>query len=138
MGTKFGPAADIDWPTMRVYLVIILLAFALLVGRLFWLQIVNSESFRLASLNNLIRDIEIPGPRGDIYDRAGRPLAKSINVYGLAYIPPRDIDSYLPDSAERRKLDEQGREHNYLHNESGQSRAKSCGSAHIWISPIRS
>ncbi|MBN2083404.1 penicillin-binding protein 2 [bacterium] len=121
MGTKFGPAADIDWPTMRLYLLIILLAFALLVGRLFWLQIMHSESFRLASLNNLIRDIEIPGPRGDIYDRAGRPLAKSVNVYGLAYIPPRDIDSYLPSADQRRALDEESRECSYLHEKTGQS-----------------
>jgi penicillin-binding protein 2 len=119
MGAKFGPAADFDWPVLRWYLALILLAFAALIVRLFWLQVLQGDLHRLASLNNLIRDIEIPGPRGDIYDRAGKPLAKSANVYGLLYIPPRDIDAYLPKPAERRELDEQGKLYDYLNRKTG-------------------
>lgn len=119
MGAKFGPSADVDWPVLRWYLALILLVFLALVGRLFWLQVLQGNMHRLASLNNLIRDIEIPGPRGDIYDRAGKPLAKSANVYGLLYVPPRDIDNYLPKPAERRELDKQGRQYDYLNSESG-------------------
>jgi penicillin-binding protein 2 len=121
MGAKFGPSADVDWPVMRWYLALILLAFLALGARLFWLQVMQGDLHRLASLNNLIRDIEIPGPRGDILDRAGKPLAKSVNVYGLLYIPPRDIDDYLPEPAERRELDEAGGTYNYLNRKTGAS-----------------
>lgn len=121
MGTKFGPAADVDWPVMRWYIGLILVAFIALVGRLFWLQVVEQQQHRLASLSNIIRDTPIPGPRGDIYDRAGYKLATSRNTFGLLYIPPRNIDSYLPSKEIRHQLDVKGQTWDYLHSDSGES-----------------
>ncbi|GEM_PF-2342005 len=124
MGTKFGPSADIDWPVMRWYLALIAVAFIALIARLLWLQVLGGSEHRLASLGNIIRGTEIPGPRGDIYDRAGKPLAKSVNVYGLLYVPPRDIEDYLPDAEQRARLEESGGEHRYLSTETGERLAE--------------
>lgn len=121
MGTKFGPAADVDWPVMRWYIGLILVAFVALLGRLFWLQVVEQQQHRLASLSNIIRDTSIPGPRGDIYDRSGHKLAASRNTFGLLYIPPRNIDSYLPTKETRLELDTNGQPWDYLHKDSGES-----------------
>ena len=106
---------------MRWYLLLILIAFLVLATRLFHLQVLEGRRHRLAALNNIIRNTEIPGPRGDILDRAGKVLARSNNVYGLLYIQPEDIEQYLPTREERRELDAAGLQHHYMHRETGES-----------------
>jgi penicillin-binding protein 2 len=92
----------------RAYLAAILLVFIVLASRLFYMQIVTGMRHRLASLNNIIQTVETPAPRGDIYDRAGRPLAKNINIFQLLYIPPRDIELYMPSPEERERCQSAG------------------------------
>lgn len=90
------PRADsLDWPVMRWYLLLIFGLFLLLLGRLFYLQVIAGNRLKLASLDNIIRSVRTAPPRGDIYDRAGRQLAKSANVHSLLYMVPDDIDSYF-------------------------------------------
>src|SRR5574341_900436 len=70
--------------------IIIANAFLILVGRLWYLQIVRGNEFEKFSLNNRIRSIRIPAPRGRILDRRGRELVvnrPSFNVYVL----PEDV-----------------------------------------------
>ena len=121
MGAKFGPSADVDWPVMRWYLLLILAAFVLLGWRLFQLQVLQWREHRIDGYNNIIRDTDIPGPRGDILDRSGKVLARSKNVYGLLYIQPGDIEAYLPTAEEKAALMESGRTYHYLHRETGES-----------------
>jgi penicillin-binding protein 2 len=70
-------------------MLICLLAFALLIARLWQLQIVNGESYFRASTENIIRQIEVKPERGRIYDRNGHILADnrpSFDVYMIPHI----------------------------------------------------
>jgi penicillin-binding protein 2 len=89
-------------------------AFSALVLRLFQLQVVAGPQYRLASLDNIIQTVDTPAPRGDIYDRAGRPLAKNVNIFQLLYIPPKDIDKYIPPPEERERLKALNQDYDYL------------------------
>lgn len=98
----------------RAYLAAILLVFFVLTARLFYVQVITGMRHRLASLNNIIQTVDTPAPRGDIYDRAGRPLAKNINIFQLLYIPPRDIKEYMPTEADHELAKSTGVQFNYL------------------------
>ncbi len=49
--------------------------FMILVGRLFFMQIVNGEEADASLTSSVTREVTIPAARGNIYDRYGRPLA---------------------------------------------------------------
>jgi len=53
--------------------VITVLLFAILL-KLFSMQIVNGKEYLAQSINKLTNSVEVPAPRGVIYDRNGRPL----------------------------------------------------------------
>lgn len=97
--SRVAPATADRW-----YLLAVLLIFLVLSLRLFYMQVIAGNLNRLASWDNIIQTVDTPAPRGDIFDRAGRPLAKNINVFQLLYIPPRDIDSYFPNDEQREQL----------------------------------
>jgi len=61
---------------------------ALLVVQLSSLQVVQHRRYLAKSLGNKIRAIPIFAPRGEIFDRAGRPLAVNRPAYTLKYFPP--------------------------------------------------
>lgn len=69
---------------------LVLLAFAVLVFRLWFLQIVNGPDYRLKSENNRIHLREVPPFRGMIFDRNGHLLVDNRPSYNL-YIIPEDI-----------------------------------------------
>ncbi len=50
------------------------LCLSILIGRLWYLQIVKGSFFRDRSENNRLRTIFLPSPRGLIYDRNGEPV----------------------------------------------------------------
>lgn len=64
-------------------------AFALLLGRLVQLQVVQATELRRASEQNRIRRVREPAPRGTITDRAGRVLASSRPAYVVTMLPSR-------------------------------------------------
>jgi len=47
---------------------------ATLVGRLYYLQVVTGEEYKVAAVNNTVREVVEPAVRGLILDQAGRPL----------------------------------------------------------------
>lgn len=53
----------------------IFILFVLLIGRLFFLQIVEGEKHLQDLKTTVMRKLTIPASRGNIYDRYGRPLA---------------------------------------------------------------
>jgi len=61
--------------------VILIIAIVLVVARLFFLQIINGESYRLLSDSNRTKTVPIHSPRGIIFDREGVPLV--FNVPGF-------------------------------------------------------
>lgn len=66
----------------------ILIIFICMVGiifilKLYDLQIVNGESYREQSEKRLVREIDVEGPRGEIYDRYGKLLVTNEIGYDL-------------------------------------------------------
>ena len=58
-----------------VLIIIFVLLFSMLIVRLFQLQIVKGEEYKNNFILKTKREIVIPGSRGNIYDRNGKPLA---------------------------------------------------------------
>lgn len=63
--------------------VITIIISLIFVSRLFNLQIVNGEYYRATSQKRVVRNVEIPATRGDIYDRNGVVLATSKLSYNV-------------------------------------------------------
>jgi penicillin-binding protein 2 len=60
---------------------------AILILRLWFVQVYRGEYYRRISENNRIRKIEIPAPRGIILDRNGQVLLGNRPFFDLAFIP---------------------------------------------------
>ncbi|MBC7339800.1 MAG: PASTA domain-containing protein [Firmicutes bacterium] len=71
-----------------------LVSFAVLAGRLGWLQVVKGEELRSRALQVRMNDIPVQARRGLILDRRGRELAISVDVNSVYAIPPeiRDVE----------------------------------------------
>lgn len=111
MGTRFGPAADIDMPVLRVYVALIVVAFIVILTRLFSMQVLTAREHKVKSLKNIIVTVDINPPRGDILDRAGYPLATDENVFALLYIAPLSITKQPLTNEELGLLERLGLEH---------------------------
>ncbi len=70
--------------------IILTQAFLILIGRLWYLQILRGEEFEKFSLNNRIRIAKIPAPRGRILDRRGREIVANRPSFDV-YLVPKDI-----------------------------------------------
>ncbi len=68
-------------------LVLIISLFALISGRLFWLQVIKGSFFRKLSDENRIRLVSSPPIRGRILDRNGRILADNKLTHSLILQP---------------------------------------------------
>lgn len=77
---------------INVFIVITAIVFVSLVGRLFYLQIVQNQQFQQLSESNRLRLISIPARRGDILDRNGKALATSKPVFTILFTPADNID----------------------------------------------
>ncbi len=67
----------------------LLLVVVILLGRLFWLQVIDSE-YKDSARNNAMRYMVQYPPRGEVYDRNGEFLVQSKDSYDLMVIP-RDV-----------------------------------------------
>lgn len=92
---------------LQILRVIIYLGFALLVGTLFYHQVVLGEFYRRLSKNNRIRVVPLEARRGSIYDRNGVPLAKSRLSHDVMVIPQdvQNLDDMLQFLGKVLKLD---------------------------------
>lgn len=72
--------------------IIILLLSITLIGRFYFLQIVQHEQYTLLSEKNQFALLPIPPTRGLIYDRNGVILARNVAVFNLEIIPDRIED----------------------------------------------
>lgn len=70
------------------YALVLAALMALLVIQLFSLQVSGHRRYLAKSFGNKIQAIPLLAPRGEIYDRAGRPLAVNRVAYALNYFPP--------------------------------------------------
>lgn len=69
---------------------ILIQAFLILIGRMWYLQILRGDEFEKFSLNNRIRFVRVPAPRGRILDRQGREVVVNRPSFDL-YALPEDI-----------------------------------------------
>ncbi len=77
----------ISFLTNRLFVifVVLILMFSVLFARLFNLQIINGSKLEEEFELSVLRDIEIEGQRGLIYDRNGTPLAINEVAYTVQY-----------------------------------------------------
>ncbi len=73
--------------TFLVFVGLALLAFTLIFGKLFSLQIVEGEKRMSLAENNRVREKVIRAPRGILYDIKGIQLVKNIPSYDLTITP---------------------------------------------------
>jgi penicillin-binding protein 2 len=67
--------------------ILILVAFSVLAARLWRLQIVRTEDYRILADANRFRLVSIQAPRGVVYDRQGRLLVRNVPRYTISIIP---------------------------------------------------
>ena len=83
-----GPADSLF--RMRLLQGVVLLIFALLIGRLAWLQLFDERYEEMAKAN-VLRHVVLYPPRGEVLDRNGEFLVQSRECYDLMVIA-REID----------------------------------------------
>jgi penicillin-binding protein 2 len=76
----------------RFFGVFVMLAFLAIAGRLFYLQVVEGDTFYRLTSDNIIRTDPLPAVRGQIRDRKNRVLATIRPSYNL-YVSPRQLTS---------------------------------------------
>ncbi len=67
-------------------------ALAVIIGNLFWLQIIKGEEYRLKAERNQLSDTVIAANRGTIYDSNMKVIAQSASAW-LVYINPSKIST---------------------------------------------
>ena len=77
---------------IRGGIVAMLIMSALLLGRLFYLQVVNTDYYQVRAENNRINVTPILPNRGLIYDSKGTVLAKNYSSYALELLPASTDD----------------------------------------------
>jgi penicillin-binding protein 2 len=74
----------------RYFSLIVVVGFLGVVGRLFYLQVIEGESFYRVTSDSIIRTEVLPAVRGQIRDRKGRVMATVRPSYNV-YVSPRQI-----------------------------------------------
>ena len=82
---------------IRIVSAAILASFLVLIGALFYFQVIRFAHYRSLSLRNSLRVIPVQASRGGIYDRTGKVFAKDEISFDLVIIPQEvsDIDITL-------------------------------------------
>jgi len=71
-------------------LIVCAVAWAVLLGRLFFLQVIEYDKYQNAVIDNVLRETATTSDRGIIYDCNMVPIATNVTVWRL-FISPRDI-----------------------------------------------
>jgi len=77
------PRQDNKPLTTRWIKIVVTICFLILAGRLVQLQFIQGELYASQARENMIREISIPAPRGNILDRNGEILARNIPRFGI-------------------------------------------------------
>jgi penicillin-binding protein 2 len=83
---------------LTVYRALLVLAFLVLVGQLWRLQMIRGDYYQEAADVNRFRLEQNPAPRGVIYDRRGHLLTRNVPEVTVSIIP-----AYLPDDEDERR-----------------------------------
>lgn len=81
----FDSIEDLRQAGMRLEIIryLALAVFVILAGRLWYLQVMNSQVYAERAEQNRTRALTIPAPRGNIFDRKGRLLVTSQASYNI-------------------------------------------------------
>jgi penicillin-binding protein 2 len=100
---------------VNIYSAVLLLAFAIILARLWYMQVLSADDYRKLADNNRLRKISTEAVRGNIYDRNGKLLVTSrpsltitaipyilekypwskLNHIKLSKIPHKEVNNYL-------------------------------------------
>ena len=80
---KFGDDTQNLRLRLNVIQALVLVLLAVLVTRLYYLQVINGERYAEIAENQRIRLLPILAPRGSIFDRNGRLLVDSRSIYNI-------------------------------------------------------
>ena len=70
-----------------ILLVGILLVFAILLGRIFWIQTVDFDKYLSKVIDQMTTQSSVSAERGIIYDKNGNVLATNITTYRVFISP---------------------------------------------------
>ena len=104
MRSQTGPAAG----RLQIMRLLIIAVIMILIGRLWQLQMVRGEKYRLLADQNRFRQVDVGAPRGVIYDRDGQILARNQPSFNVVIIPaslPRDAEGVPDEAAEAMVVD---------------------------------
>ncbi len=82
----YGPSLPELHKRLRWLALVVLAGFALLVGRLWQLQVMRGESYYARTVSNVVKERYLPSVRGKILDHSGVALADNrpaFNIYGV-------------------------------------------------------
>ncbi|MBP3888746.1 MAG: hypothetical protein J6F30_14045 [Cellulosilyticum sp.] len=68
-------------------MLVITIMFAIVIYHFYGIQILEHETYLAMVISNVQREVEIPAPRGIIYDRYGKPLVMNQSINVLQFDP---------------------------------------------------
>lgn len=83
------PTKDMGTRSLKAFL-IFCVALLVIIGNLFWIQVIKGEEYRLKAERNQLSDTIIAANRGTIYDSNMKVIAQSASAW-LVYINPSKI-----------------------------------------------
>jgi penicillin-binding protein 2 len=86
----YGPSLPELHKRLRWVAIVAIAGFALLVGRLWQLQILRGDSYYDRTVSNVVKERYLPSVRGKIFDRKGAPLADNRPAFNL-YVTPKQL-----------------------------------------------
>lgn len=85
-----GPALGELRRRLRWALLVFVLGFSLLIGRLWQLQVLRGDTYYQRTVQNVVHQRFLPSVRGKILDRFGTPLADNRPAFNI-YATPREL-----------------------------------------------
>jgi stage V sporulation protein D (sporulation-specific penicillin-binding protein) len=76
---------------LSVFVGVMILIFAIILGKLVFLQVINAEEYHKMAMGQWVRDTRLNAKRGLIFDREGKKLAVNLGMYSV-WIRPKDIE----------------------------------------------
>jgi len=76
---------------LSAFALLIIAVFAILAGRLWYLQVLHGEELAELAQDNHLKEREIPAPRGAIYDAHGHRIAEVRASFDIV-VSPQDVD----------------------------------------------